>query len=309
MLVCKQDKWEEFINPLLKEHKVQPMELPNDKWDAVGTQLCYHFSMKEEKCPHWQNCIFLHVDTKRLKEKFKQYRCMCGKNDGLCEFGKHGTCFYAHRQSELTIPADLQRSAFPHSNESRKLVWTNGDGLDKTFQLPVKYIAQTFLKDDDRLCPRTTDWCNRVECKHGVHITPDGWAWLRLECSENDENVPAPPIYFRAKVDALVGKDPRAKPKTSKPQKMAWNVEAVQSPADATPAWQADDSGDFPVLGAPKSKPQAKSPTKPKAKAGTKAASQGAPQAETSEAPGSSSAAATKKDQTYYTSKLLHKLL
>ena len=123
MMVCKPEKWQEFIEPLLRDYTVLKMELPNESWTAVGTQLCYHFSMKEEKCPHWQNCIFLHVDSKRLKEKFKQFRCMCGPNDGLCKYGKFGTCFYAHRQSELTVPPELLSSAYPGAKEIWFAVW------------------------------------------------------------------------------------------------------------------------------------------------------------------------------------------
>ena len=120
------------------------------------------------------------------------------------------------------------------------------------------------MKGDFRICPRTHDWCNRAECKHGVHFTPEGWAWLKLE---GGEKVPEPPAYFRAKVDALVRASLKTRMPSSKakaaspPRKMAWKTEEVQTtmPEDNLPASGLDPGKpeEFPALApAKKSSPQ-----------------------------------------------------
>ena len=168
---CKPEKWDEFTRPLLKANTVLKTELPNPSWSAVVTQLCYHFSMKEEKCPHWQNCIFLHVDSKRLKEKFKQYKCMCGPHDGLCKYGKFGTCFYAHRQSELTMPSDPHRIVLAHP-----FFWSSQKGLHFLVTLGT---YKTNPRDTDIAADLRVFRNLRSEVQEAIkQALPDGKRWF-----------------------------------------------------------------------------------------------------------------------------------
>mmetsp|Transcript_54838 Transcript_54838/g.127990 ORF Transcript_54838/g.127990 Transcript_54838/m.127990 type:complete len:605 (+) Transcript_54838:70-1884(+) len=215
MLVYEPDKFQGTMQPLIKAGKVLKESLPHDGWTAVGTQLCYHFSLKDGKCPHWHNCMFLHVHPSKLRQKFKQYRCMCGPNDGLCKYGKYNTCMYAHAQSQLTVPAELEESGYPSARgETHKLSWTSPTtGVEVTARVPTKFIANTCRKSHDRLCAQTHDWCNKKECTHGVHLIPEGWAWLKQQCKEG----PVPPAYFSEKVRRLMRQDPKAKAKQARP--------------------------------------------------------------------------------------------
>eukprot|EP00438_Fugacium_kawagutii_P033913 Skav205524 [mRNA] locus=scaffold4253:66331:68151:+ [translate_table: standard] len=260
MLVYEREKFDKFVSKLIKEGKLSGRELPNESWDAVAGQLCYHFSLKGEKCPHWQNCLFLHVSATKLQEYFRLYRCMCGPQDGLCKYGRLKTCLYAHRQSELTVPQQLLETHpdYVGSARSRRLSWTNLEtGQEVSFEMQEKYIANTVRRSDDRMCTQTHEWCNKKDCAHGVHITPEGWAWLQAHGSDL---APKAPLYFAERVRKLIARHYAAKAKTSpKPAPKAWG----QVPASVR---AAPDGAAYPALGAPKSqaKPKPQPKTQPK---------------------------------------------
>lgn len=201
MMVCEPEKFEKVTSQFIKQGKLSQKDLPNESWGAVSANLCYHFSLKDEKCPHWQNCLFLHVSASRLREQFKLYRCMCGPNDGICKYGK--ACMYAHKQKELTVPPEFEDPAYPDSTNSRTLSCTNREtGLEVSFAIEERYIANTSRKSDSRMCTQTHDWCNKKDCPHGVHITSEGWAWLLAKGCKGAPQ--SPPAYFQEKVSKLL---------------------------------------------------------------------------------------------------------
>ncbi|CAJ1382660.1 unnamed protein product, partial [Effrenium voratum] len=181
---------------------VPPSDLPNSRWSrGISTALCHHFSLQERKCPYWQNCIFLHVETEVLMREFKRYKCMCGPNDGVCRFTR---CPYAHTQTQLTIPSAFEEPAFPGEDAVREIRYTSEQtGLESTLKLPRKFIANTSQKIANSLCSHTYDWCSDAQCNHGVHITPEGWAWLRGYSDATKADLPTP-RYFASKVRRVV---------------------------------------------------------------------------------------------------------
>ncbi|CAE7241490.1 UVR8, partial [Symbiodinium pilosum] len=187
-------------------------DLPNDSWDMVRTNLCYHFFFREGRCPYWKNCIYLHANLETLRKAFRQYRCRCGKNGGICAY----KCTYAHSAGQLTIPDELFTPGFPLSQgrqKARELSWMNDAGeLQGKFRIWEMYIADTTGKNENRLCSDTL--CTQAKCKKGVHILPEGWEWLRLEAAESGRELPDAPVYFP---------DARDKDKSKMVKASRWN--------------------------------------------------------------------------------------
>ena len=110
---------------------------------------------------------------------------------------------YAHKQKELTVPPEFEDPAYPDSTNSRTLSCTNREtGLEVSFAIEERYIANTSRKSDSRMCTQTHDWCNKKDCPHGVHITSEGWAWLLAKGCKGAPQ--SPPAYFQEKVSKLL---------------------------------------------------------------------------------------------------------
>ena len=186
------------------------------------------------KCPKWHNCYFLHVDPKALRKQFKRFRCMCGPNSGICAYGKYDTCLYAHRPEELTVVEELEESGYPDNEDIRDLRAKNDAGTDMLLQIPQKFIANTEARTAPVLCLAAVyEWCNRRDCRQGVHLTSAGWTWLWT--NYEGEKPPRPPAYFAKKVKASL-------PKRPLPKASVWDIGRPE-PKAPRQTWSGRDGG------------------------------------------------------------------
>jgi serine/threonine protein kinase len=213
----------ETLQKYVHENTIQQKMVPKGNWTYIGgLSLCYHFTFKDLKCPYWFNCEFLHVTPAALDREFKQYRCKCGQNDGLCRYAS--TCKYVHNLRDLRHPEEFLQSGFPGLETLRHLLFLDETGAENAISVPAKYIAETFRKDSSMLC--SDPWCCYKTCGHGVHLIPDTW----IDEAFVGDKPPAPPVYFQNRIRTIRAKSkatPKAKTRQAIPKAPAASVSEV----------------------------------------------------------------------------------
>eukprot|EP00438_Fugacium_kawagutii_P022854 Skav220538 [mRNA] locus=scaffold1683:53028:56958:- [translate_table: standard] len=222
MIVAGKEK-----NPWLIKHGPRPPVHP--PWSATQGRLCYHWTLKDNKCSHWMNCNFLHVRPEALQREFKRHGCRC-RNGRPCQYKG---CMFAHRPIELRYPDEFTTSGFPENQDMKTIVFVSSTGIEETFEISKVYLADTFSKDYGRLCQ--DQWCVDAECRKGVHLLPG--AWMEKAFRDLSGQEPAPPDYFKRDFKVKV-----QRPSPQRPRKPS--------------AWQTPDVSLISIAARPEAKPQ-----------------------------------------------------
>ncbi|CAE8741321.1 unnamed protein product, partial [Polarella glacialis] len=173
------------------------------EWLGTRAKLCYHFSLKDSKCSHWMNCLFLHVKPAAVQREMKKYGCKCGRGGRVCG---HQGCKYAHFVKDLIYPDKFELPGY-HGSEVMRELFFSLSGIDESFQIAQQHIADTFMKHHDRLCP--DEWCSNPECPKGVHLLPSAWCDKAFDSLSGEP--PKRPGYFKKKNVAAALGVPKAK--------------------------------------------------------------------------------------------------